>query len=230
MTRTIPVFPLDLVLFPRQELPLRIFEPRYKQMVDDCMLGDGQFGVCLVDRSSDVSGWEAPRMTGTLAKITRCEDASPDGMQLLLEAVGRNPFHISRIIPPSIPRPGGYDPGSLDGHRAISEMNEGAGGGVMYLRAEAEMLPEIDGSVPLSRWEGLVDGWKRSAASRAGRDIDPRELDMLLERYYLRTETPTPDYVYSLAALCASAPEDLQPILESRDMEELLKRTGDLVG
>ena len=47
--KIIPIFPLDLVLFPRQELPLRIFEPRYKQLVDDCMLGDGQFGVCLID-------------------------------------------------------------------------------------------------------------------------------------------------------------------------------------
>jgi len=37
--KIIPIFPLDLVLFPRQELPLRIFEPRYKQLVDDCMLG-----------------------------------------------------------------------------------------------------------------------------------------------------------------------------------------------
>ena len=39
-TKIIPIFPLDLVLFPRQELPLRVFEPRYKQLVDDCMLGD----------------------------------------------------------------------------------------------------------------------------------------------------------------------------------------------
>ena len=37
-TKIIPIFPLDLVLFPNQDLPLRIFEPRYKQMVDDCMV------------------------------------------------------------------------------------------------------------------------------------------------------------------------------------------------
>ncbi|MEC9436236.1 MAG: LON peptidase substrate-binding domain-containing protein, partial [Thermoproteota archaeon] len=46
-TRIIPIFPLDLVLFPNQDLPLRIFEPRYKQMIDDCMLGEKEFGICL---------------------------------------------------------------------------------------------------------------------------------------------------------------------------------------
>ena len=61
-TKIIPIFPLDLVLFPRQELPLRIFEPRYKQLVDDCMLGDGQFGVCLIDEQSSVNGWNSPKL------------------------------------------------------------------------------------------------------------------------------------------------------------------------
>ena len=63
-TKIIPIFPLDLVLFPRQELPLRVFEPRYKQLVDDCMLGDGQFGVCLIDEHNSVNGWNSPHMVG----------------------------------------------------------------------------------------------------------------------------------------------------------------------
>ena len=46
-TQILPIFPLDLVLFPNQDLPLRIFEPRYKQMVDDCMLEGKEFGICL---------------------------------------------------------------------------------------------------------------------------------------------------------------------------------------
>ena len=68
-TKIIPIFPLDLVLFPRQELPLRIFEPRYKQLVDDCMLGDGQFGVCLIDEHNSVNGWNSPKLVGTIAKL-----------------------------------------------------------------------------------------------------------------------------------------------------------------
>ena len=97
-----PIFPLDLVLFPRQELPLRIFEPRYKQLVDDCMLGDGQFGVCLVDSSNVISGWNGPKPIGTIAKITKCEDVDIDGMQLQIQTMGRSKFKIKKIIPPSI--------------------------------------------------------------------------------------------------------------------------------
>ena len=63
-TRTIPIFPLDLVLFPRQDLPLTVFEPRYKQMVEDCMMGDRLFGVCLAGRDS-IGGWRAPVRVGT---------------------------------------------------------------------------------------------------------------------------------------------------------------------
>ena len=100
-TRIIPIFPLDLVLFPRQELPLRIFEPRYKQLVDDCMLGDGQFGVCLIDEHNSVNGWNSPKLVGTIAKISKCEDVELDGLQLHIETMGRNSFRIKKIIPPS---------------------------------------------------------------------------------------------------------------------------------
>ena len=68
-TKTIPIFPLDLVLFPNQELPLKIFEPRYKQMVDDCMISEKEFGVCLSNSNMSVSNWEAPYNIGTIAKI-----------------------------------------------------------------------------------------------------------------------------------------------------------------
>ena len=112
-TKIIPIFPLDLVLFPRQELPLRIFEPRYKQLVDDCMLGDGQFGVCLIDENNSVNGWNSPKMVGTIAKISKCEDVELDGLQLHIETIGRNSFKIKKIIPPSISQPVNYDPLSV---------------------------------------------------------------------------------------------------------------------
>ena len=73
-TKTIPIFPLDLVLFPNQHLPLRIFEPRYKQMIDDCMLAEKEFGVCLADSTKTVSGWQISHNVGTIAKIIDCKD------------------------------------------------------------------------------------------------------------------------------------------------------------
>ena len=227
--RTIPIFPLDLVLFPRQQLPLRVFEPRYKQLVDDCMLGDGQFGVCLIKDGESILGWDMPHKTGTLAKSVKCEDVGLDGLQLQLETVGRNPFHIREIIEPSMPRPREYDPLSVEGHQMIHEADQKRPEGRMYVRAKVEMLPEIDGDVPLAAWENLVFLWKKNVTSQSRSSSSqppttPRMLDEMLEHFYLVTDTPTPEYVYSLCALASSEPADLQVLLEAASMDGLLDR------
>lgn len=223
-TKIIPIFPLDLVLFPRQELPLRIFEPRYKQLVDDCMLGDGQFGVCLIDQSNLVNGWNAPKATGTIAKITKCEDVEMDGLQLHIETVGRNKFQIKKIIPPSLAPPENYDPYTVEGHNIISELHEKFGTGEkMYIQAEVELIPEIDDDISLEKWQNLVSLWKNKIVTQAlPQVVEPHSLDHVLEKYYLTTDMPTVDYVYSLSALGAKDPNDLQPILESNTIEQLL--------
>ena len=230
-TKVIPIFPLDLVLFPRQELPLRIFEPRYKQLVDDCMLGDGQFGVCLIDETNSVSGWNSPKMVGTIAKITKCSDVEMDGLQLHIETLGRNSFRIKKIIPPSIPQPENYDPLSVEGHQQISEIHEKIGTEAkMYIQAEVEMIPEIDENISLEQWEELVAMWKKKIIKQAlPQVVDPHSLDHVLEQYYLTTDTPTIDYIYSLSALGAKDPNDLQPILEATTMPELLQKVEELL-
>jgi Lon protease-like protein len=223
-TKIIPIFPLDLVLFPRQELPLRIFEPRYKQLVDDCMLGDGQFGVCLIDQNNSINGWNAPKTIGTIAKISKCEDVELDGMQLHIETIGRNKFKINKIIPPSLGLPENYDPYTPEGHKAISELQEKAGTGEkMYIQAEVELIPEIDESISLEKWQNLVSLWKNKIISQAlPQVVEPHSLDHVLEKYYLTTDLPTVDYIYSLSALGAKDPNDLQPILEANTIDELL--------
>lgn len=230
-TKIIPIFPLDLVLFPRQELPLKIFEPRYKQLVDDCMLGDGQFGVCLIDSNKSISGWSGPKSIGTIAKITKCEDVEMNGMQLHIETVGRNKFKINKIIPPSIEQPSNYDPYTIEGHQTISTLHEKLGTeGKMYLRAEVELIPEIDENVPLNKWEKLVNMWKNKIIVQAlPQIVEPHSLDHVLEQYYLNTDTPTIDYIYSLSALGAKDPYELQSILEAETMDELIQKVQELL-
>lgn len=230
-TKIIPIFPLDLVLFPRQELPLRIFEPRYKQLVDDCMLGDGQFGVCLIDENNSVNGWNSPKLVGTIAKIIKCEDIDLNGLQLHIETIGRNSFKIKRIIPPSIPQPSNYDPLSVEGHQEIFETHEKIGTEEkMYIQAEVEMLPEIDENISYEKWEKLIQLWKKKIISQAlPQIVEPHALDHVLEQYYLTTETPAIDYVYSLSALGAKNPNELQPILEARTMDELIQKVEELL-
>ena len=226
-----PIFPLDLVLFPRQELPLRIFEPRYKQLVDDCMFGDRQFGVCLVDSTNQIHGWNGPKLVGTIAKITKCDDVEIDGMQQHIQTLGRNKFKIKKIIPPSIELPENYDPYSIEGHQAISDLDDKSRNNEkMYIRAEVELIPEIDGNILLNQWEHLVDLWKKKTVKQAlPQIIEPFALDQILTQYYLTTDTPTLDYVYSLAALGAKDPNELQPILEANSLEELILKVEELL-
>ena len=60
-------------------------------------------------------------------------------------------------------------------------------------------------------------------------EIEPAALDQILRQYYLVTDTPTIDYVYSLAALGAKDPNDLQPILEANSMDELIQKVEELL-
>lgn len=65
----IPIFPLNTVLFPGGVLPLRIFEPRYMDMVRDCLRNDTGFGVCLITEGREVGRPALHEMTGCLARI-----------------------------------------------------------------------------------------------------------------------------------------------------------------
>ena len=236
-TKIIPIFPLDLVLFPRQELPLRVFEPRYKQLVDDCMLGDGQFGVCLIDEHNSVNGWNSPKMVGTVAKISKCQDVELDGLQLHIETMGRNSFKIKKIIPPIISQPTNYDPLSVEGHQEISKIHEEIGTQEkMYIQAEVELIPEIDENVSLIQWKGLIELWKKKIIHQAltsdpsnPQIVDSHALDHVLEQYYLTSDTPTIDYIYSLAALGAKVPNELQPLLEADTIDVLIEKTKELL-
>jgi ATP-dependent Lon protease len=44
----LPLFPLKVVLFPRTEIPLHIFEERYQEMIGECLLNQSEFGIVLV--------------------------------------------------------------------------------------------------------------------------------------------------------------------------------------
>ena len=100
----------------------------------------------------------------------------------------------------------------------------------MYIQAEIEMVSEIDESISLNDWENLVDLWKNKIKKTNGNlDLTSHQLDHVLEQYYLKTETPTMEYVHSLCALASQTPLDLQPILECTNLEQLLERTTKLL-
>ncbi|MBC8252121.1 MAG: LON peptidase substrate-binding domain-containing protein [Candidatus Nitrosopelagicus sp.] len=226
-SKIIPIFPLDLVLFPNQDLPLRIFEPRYKQMVDDCMLEGKEFGICLGHDSATLSNWQAPHDVGTIAKIIDCKDIDSTSGHLFLNVRGRRKFRIINLIPPSLKRTDDYDPFTVDGTKNVEQLHHVDGiEKKMYIQAEIELFNEIDEPISLVDWENLVDLWKNKIKKNTDNsELTSHQLDHVLEQYYLKTETPTMEYVHSLCALASDTPLDLQPILECSNLEQLLERT-----
>lgn len=92
MPDTIPLFPLQLVLFPGGPLKLRIFEARYLDMIGRCMREGTEFGVARIVVGSEVGGVAQTAPVGTSARIVDFEQLK-DGL-LGISAVGERCFRI----------------------------------------------------------------------------------------------------------------------------------------
>jgi Lon protease-like protein len=68
------MFPLESARLPGEDLPLRIFEPRYAALVRDCMAGAREFGVVLIAAGREVGGGDARCDVGTIAYISEFEE------------------------------------------------------------------------------------------------------------------------------------------------------------
>lgn len=92
--RDLPLFPLGSVLYPRGRLSLRIFEPRYLDLVRECTRGDGGFGVCHILRGREVGPPAVPAAVGTVARIVDFH-AGADGL-LSIQVEGCERFTVTR--------------------------------------------------------------------------------------------------------------------------------------
>lgn len=70
---TVPIFPLQAVLFPGSLLPLRIFEVRYMDMARACLRDASPFAVCLIKEGVEVGAPALPEPIGCLARIAGCD-------------------------------------------------------------------------------------------------------------------------------------------------------------
>ena len=89
---TVPVFPLQTVLFPGSLLPLRIFEVRYMDMAKECLREGSPFAVCLIKEGAEVGAPAVPEPIGCLARIADC-DMEELGI-LKIRALGTDRFRI----------------------------------------------------------------------------------------------------------------------------------------
>src|ERR671915_1775657 len=86
----IPLFPLNVVLMPGAPLPLHIFEERYKQMVNECLEQEDEFGMVFADESGT-------RQVGCTAKIVELVERYEDGRMLIL-VEGSRRFKLNNVL------------------------------------------------------------------------------------------------------------------------------------
>ena len=89
-THRIPLFPLGVVILPQLQLPLHIFEERYKQMINKCLADEQPFGIVLFDG-------QAIRPVGCLARITEVLERYDDGRMDIM-TVGGERFVVRELI------------------------------------------------------------------------------------------------------------------------------------
>jgi uncharacterized protein len=149
----LPMFPLSAVLFPHASMPLHVFEPRYRELMRDCLAGDARLGVVLIERGSEVGGGDERTSLGTRGVITEAMEL-PDG-RWVLELEGEALIEVERWLPDdpypvalvreSAPEPGPGDAGPLVGAAA------------QRVRRARALLAEQGGAPPLSP-ELVLDG------------------------------------------------------------------------
>jgi uncharacterized protein len=93
------MFPLGSVLLPGGLLPLHVFEPRYREMVRDCLRSDGEpeFGQALITHGWETGGGDDRAMVGTMAQMLQVE--ALDENRYALVAVGTRRIRINAWLP-----------------------------------------------------------------------------------------------------------------------------------
>ncbi|HET7564549.1 MAG TPA: LON peptidase substrate-binding domain-containing protein [Gemmatimonadaceae bacterium] len=112
--RILPLFPLPVVLFPGVQIPLHIFEPRYRLMLADCLAGDRRFGLVycppgLAERALP------PGQVGCVAEIDEAEEL-PDGRSNIM-VTGSERFSLVSFVDSAHP----YHLGEVADYRDIPE-------------------------------------------------------------------------------------------------------------
>jgi Lon protease-like protein len=151
---SLPLFPLNTVLFPGQVLPLHIFEKRYRHMIGQCIEQELPFGVVLIQEGEEVGGPAKPYSVGTTARITQVERL--DDGRLNIMTVGEMRFRI------------------------VSLRHEPEG----YLRASAMLWPWLPGdeSTTLTLAQNVRDRLRRYVEMLSRASGVPLEADDLPEQ------------------------------------------------
>ena len=221
----LPLFVLPMVLMPGEIQELRVFEPRYRQMLDDCLLDELNFGLVLNDPLQSVNHWDGPRTHGCEAEILHHETK---GSNHFLEIIGRRRFTIQQVIEPALPpfshpmvesliSPDGVDP---DLQTLLEIIPEEVGHSKLYISAKVEYHePQIETTtqqqIELKELVNMV-------LNRIGVMLEISE-DMLGDWVkttpMLQVIDSDPNSIYSVTALLVNELESRQRVLARDDID-----------
>ena len=85
----IGLFPLGIVLLPTERVPLHVFEPRYRELIGECLESDAEFGLLYADE-------DGVREVGTMARVAEVLERFDDGRLNVLVEGGRR-FRVERL-------------------------------------------------------------------------------------------------------------------------------------
>ncbi len=176
------MFPLGTALVPGQMLPLHVFEPRYRALVDACLAGDRSFGVVLIERGSEVGGDDIRFDVGTVARIVEMAEF-PDG-RYALTCVGTARCRVTAWLADA-PFPRAevevlVDPAA--GADALARREQVVAGMARVVAAARALGAEVDGEIVLAD-DPIQAGWDAIAMAPIGpmdvlevlREDDPAE-------------------------------------------------------
>ena len=196
------MFPLGSVLLPGGILPLHVFEPRYRDMIRDCLRSDGEpeFGQALITHGWETGGGDTRAMVGTVAQMLQVDALDEDRYALV--AVGTRRIRINAWLPD--------DP---------------------YPIADVDDWPDVDPDPPnLGLHVAATHTRVRAALALAARlgeaDATDAEIsdDPLVATYHLATLAPIGP-ADRLKLLAAEGPADRLDLLDGilDDVEAMLK-------
>ena len=226
MSEELPLFVLPMILMPGEVQQLRIFEPRYKQMLDDCLLDEKNFGLILNDDFSKINGWDSPRKFGCEAEIVHHETK---GSNHFIEIIGKRRFQVQSVNPPALPP---FSDESMtdiipedgifpDLETILSKIPEGDENTKLYISADVDYI-EDDLVISDNKLEELEEIF-RKILSKIGKllRLENSIFDDWIENQISGILYNNPNAIYTIASMTVSDPEIRYQMLECNDEQSL---------